>query len=84
MSKKYCLPTILSRAMRSPKYSAWLKSEHTVDLVARHIIDSQSTTGASQGVIAYAAANDYASLDDLLAASAEKNEPPLYVILDGI
>ena len=55
-----------------------------VDLVARHIIDSQSTTGASQGVIAYAAANDYVSLNDLLAASAEKNEPPLYVILDGI
>jgi len=52
--------------------------------VARHIIDNQSTTGASQGVIAYASVKDYASLDDLLAVSAEKNEQPLYVILDGI
>jgi 23S rRNA (guanosine2251-2'-O)-methyltransferase len=55
-----------------------------VERVARQIIDKQSTTGANQGVIAYAAAKEYASLDDLLAISAEKNEPPLYVILDGI
>ena len=55
-----------------------------VEHVARHIIDKQSTTGANQGVIAYAAVKEYDSLDDLLAVSAEKNEPPLYVILDGI
>ena len=55
-----------------------------VEHVARHIIDKQSTTGANQGVIAYAAVKEYVSLDDLLAVSAEKNEPPLYVILDGI
>jgi len=55
-----------------------------VERVARHIIDKQSTTGANQGVIAYAAVKEYVSLDDLLALSAEKNEPPLYVILDGI
>ena len=55
-----------------------------VERMARHIIDKQSKTGANQGVIAYAAAKEYLSLDDLLALSAEKNEPPLYVILDGI
>jgi 23S rRNA (guanosine2251-2'-O)-methyltransferase len=55
-----------------------------VEHVARQIIDKQSTTGASQGVIAYAAIKEYVSLDDLLAISAEKNEPQLYVILDGI
>jgi 23S rRNA (guanosine2251-2'-O)-methyltransferase len=55
-----------------------------VERVARHIIDKQSTTGANQGVIAYAADKEYVSLDDLLAISAEKNEPSLYVILDGI
>ena len=55
-----------------------------VERVARHIIDKQSLTGANQGVIAYAAAKEYVSLKDLLAISAEKNEPPLYVILDGI
>ena len=55
-----------------------------VERVPRHIIDKQSVTGANQGVIAYAAVKEYVSLDDLLAVSAEKNEPPLYVILDGI
>ena len=55
-----------------------------VERVARHIIDKQSITGANQGVIAYAAVKEYVNLDDLLAISAEKNEPPLYVILDGI
>jgi len=55
-----------------------------VERVPRHIIDKQSITAANQGVIAYAAVKEYVSLNDLLAVSAEKNEPPLYVILDGI
>jgi 23S rRNA (guanosine2251-2'-O)-methyltransferase len=55
-----------------------------VERVPRHVIDKQSTTSANQGVIAYAAPKEYVSLNDLLALSAEKNEPPLYVILDGI
>jgi 23S rRNA (guanosine2251-2'-O)-methyltransferase len=55
-----------------------------VERVPRHIIDKQSTTSANQGVIAYTAVREYVSLNDLLAISAEKNEPPLYVILDGI
>src|SRR4030043_1950060 len=55
-----------------------------VERVARHIIDKQSITSANQGVIAYAAVKEYVSLNDLLALSAKKNEPPLYVILDGI
>jgi 23S rRNA (guanosine2251-2'-O)-methyltransferase len=55
-----------------------------VERVPRHLIDKQSTTDANQGVLAHATAKEYVSLDDLLAISAEKNEPPLYVILDGI
>jgi len=55
-----------------------------VEYLERHIIDRQSSTGASQGVIAYAAAKKYVNLDDLLAISRERNEPPLYCILDGI
>jgi 23S rRNA (guanosine2251-2'-O)-methyltransferase len=55
-----------------------------VERVPRHMIDSQSTTAVNQGIIAYAAPKEYASLDGLLAFSAEKKEPPLYVILDGI
>lgn len=41
-------------------------------------------TSAHQGVIAYAAAKDYVDLDDLLALSRKRGEPPLYCILDGI
>ena len=55
-----------------------------VERVARHIIDKQSTTATNQGVIAYAAVKEYVSLNDLLAITAERNEPPLYAILDGI
>jgi len=55
-----------------------------VERVPRHMIDGQSANAVNQGVIAYAAAKEYAGLDDLLAVSAKKNEPPLYVVLDGI
>jgi 23S rRNA (guanosine2251-2'-O)-methyltransferase len=55
-----------------------------VERAARHIIDKQSSMNANQGVIAYAAVKEHVNLDDLLAVSAERNEPPLYVILDGI
>jgi 23S rRNA (guanosine2251-2'-O)-methyltransferase len=55
-----------------------------VERMPRQIIDKQSVTAANQGVIAYAAVKEYVGLNDLLAISAERNEPPLYVILDGI
>ncbi len=55
-----------------------------VERVPRNMIDSQSTTAVNQGIIAYASPKEYASLDELLSFSAEKKEPPLYVILDGI
>lgn len=55
-----------------------------VEYVPREVIDKLSTTGTHQGVIAYVAVKDYVTLDDLLAISQEKKEPPLYCILDGI
>lgn len=63
----------LARAARVP-----------VEYVPRAVIDRNSATSAHQGVMAYVASKEYADLDDLLAASAKKNEPPLYCILDGI
>ena len=38
----------------------------------------------TQGVIAYAAAYEYAEVDDILAAARDKNEPPFIFILDNI
>lgn len=55
-----------------------------VEYVEKDIIDEHSSTRASQGIIAYTAAKEYVNLDDLLAISKGKNEPPLYCILDGI
>ena len=55
-----------------------------VDYVHRSVIDEASMTSAHQGVIAYAAAKEYAELEDLLELSRERGEPPLYCILDGI
>lgn len=37
-----------------------------------------------QGVVIAAAAFQYATIDDLFAAAAEKNEAPFFIILDGV
>ncbi len=37
-----------------------------------------------QGVVAVAAAKAYASLDDIFALAAERNEPPFLIIADGL
>ena len=39
---------------------------------------------AHQGMLAYVAAVDYQSLDDILALAAERGEDPFIVILDGV
>lgn len=55
-----------------------------VEYVARQALDRLSTTTTHQGVIAFAAVKEYIDLDELLVISKQKNEPSLYVILDGI
>ena len=55
-----------------------------IEYTTQQAIARQSPTDLNQGVLAFAAAKDYISLDDLFRISAEKNEPPYYVILDGI
>ena len=50
----------------------------------RRKLDGMSTTGNHQGVIAQAAAHEYASLDDLFAAAEAAGEAPLFIICDGI
>lgn len=50
----------------------------------RRRLDRMSQTGHHQGVIAQAAACAYAPLEKLFAAAEAKNEPPLFVVCDGI
>ncbi len=63
-----------------------LAREHgvPVEYVERQTIERMSATGASQGIIACAAAKEYAGLDDLLAIPQEKGESALFVVLDGV
>ncbi len=55
-----------------------------IEYIDRGVLERRGLTGASQGVLAYAAAKEYATLDELLAIPAEKGEPALYCVLDGI
>ena len=47
-------------------------------------LDQLSSTGKHQGVLAQAAAYEYASVDDILKRAEEKGEPPFLILLDGI
>ena len=50
----------------------------------RRKLDAMSITHSHQGVIAVAAVREYASVEDLLSAAAEKGEPPLLVVCDEL
>jgi 23S rRNA (guanosine2251-2'-O)-methyltransferase len=50
----------------------------------RRKLDAMSITGAHQGVVAVAAAAEYASVEDLIALAKERGEPPLVVVCDEI
>lgn len=50
----------------------------------RRKLDAMSQTHAHQGVIAMAAVREYAEVDDILAAAADKGEPPLVVVCDEL
>lgn len=60
------------------------KSDTIVNFVERERLDQMSEEGHHQGVIAHAAAYEYAEVEDLLKAAEEKGEPPFFFLLDGI
>ena len=47
-------------------------------------ISQLTQTGRHQGVIAYAAAYDYAEIDDMLKLAEKRGEDPFLIVLDGI
>lgn len=55
-----------------------------VNFVDKERLDHMSTTGKHQGVIAQAAAYNYAEVDDILKIAEDKGEPPFLILLDGI
>ena len=52
--------------------------------VDRRKLDMMSTTHAHQGVIAQAAAHEYATIDDILEEAANRGQAPLIVICDEL
>ena len=61
------------------------RKQHTIiSYVSKERLDQLSETHHHQGVIAIAAADDYASVDDILAKAREKGEEPFIFLLDGI
>lgn len=60
------------------------KRDTVINFVPRERLDQMSETGRHQGVIAYAAAYEYASVEDILKVAQEKQEPPFIFLLDGI
>ena len=60
------------------------KTDTIINYVTKERLDQMSTTGHHQGVIAHAAAYEYAQVEDILNAAKEKGEAPFVFILDGI
>ncbi len=60
------------------------KKDVMIKYVTKERLDQISETGKHQGVIAYAAAYEYAELEDIFAKAKEKGEDPFVIILDNI
>ena len=60
------------------------KGNTIVSFVPKERLDQMSETKKHQGVIAFAAAYEYAQVEDILSAAKEKGEPPFIFLLDGI
>ena len=60
------------------------KQDTLVQFIKKERLDQMSQTHNHQGVIAYAAAYEYAEVDDILKNAEEKGEPPFIILLDGI
>lgn len=60
------------------------KHDTLIKYVAKERLDQMSETGKHQGVIAYAAAYEYAQVEDILDKAKEKGEPPFIFLLDNI
>lgn len=60
------------------------KAGTIINYVPKEKLDYLSQTGHHQGVVASAAAYEYAEVDDILKAADDKGEPPFIIILDGI
>lgn len=76
---EHCKEGSMNTVIREAK-----KHDTIINYVKKERLDQMSETGKHQGVIAYAAAYDYASVDDILEKAEQKGEVPFVIILDDI
>ena len=60
------------------------KHDTIIKFVKKDRLDQLSQTGAHQGVIAYVAAYNYGTMEDIFALAEKKGEAPFILLLDGI
>ena len=60
------------------------KCDTIIKYVEKERLDQMSTTGHHQGVIAQAAAYEYAEVEDIFKKAEENGEPPFIFLLDNI
>ena len=60
------------------------KKDTIINIVSKDRLDQLSETGAHQGVLAQAAAYEYASVEDILDKARQKQEAPFLILLDDV
>lgn len=60
------------------------KHDTVIRYVTKERLDQMSETGKHQGVIACAAAYEYAQVEDILKLAADRKEEPFLILLDNI
>jgi 23S rRNA (guanosine2251-2'-O)-methyltransferase len=55
-----------------------------VRMINREALNREAPQGVHQGIIAFAAAHEYATFDDILKIPAQREQIPLFLILDGV
>ena len=76
---EHCKEGSMNTVLREAK-----KHDTIINYVKKERLDQMSETGKHQGVIAYIAAFEYATVDDILKKAEDKGESPFVVILDDI
>ena len=60
------------------------KTDTILNFVTKERLDQISKTGKHQGVIAYSAAYEYATIEDLFHIAEKRGEAPFFILLDSI
>ncbi len=76
---EHCKEGSMNTVLREAK-----KQGTVINYVKKERLDQMSETGKHQGVIAYIAAYEYASVEDILKKAEDKGEQPFVIILDDI